>query len=416
MASQAATEGRYLGGRPPYRYRLTDAGPHPNPTKALDGRRLHRLEPDPVTAPVVKRIYRDYLAGRGLFGIAEALTADGILSPSAYDRARNTHRTTVAWSKSAVRVILTNPRYTGRQIWNKQRKDEVLIDVDDVALGHETKMRWNDPQSWVWSAHVTHEPLVTDEDFRKVQAQIAGRRHRQATIMTIKRTRHPYQLRGLLFCGICHRRMQGSWNNGKPHYRCVYPTEYGLANHTSHPRSVYVREELIVPTLDRWLLRSFSPTALPHTIRTIADAQDEDHDEELLTRTTEAKRIIADCDQRLARYRAALEAGTDPTLIARWTAEVNATRAAAQTQLRTATGGGPARMTTDEINALVAALGPILDLLREADPADKAKIYSGVGLRLTYDPSRRKVLAEARPTAIMYEGSCPRGDLNPHAR
>src|SRR5512135_665403 len=89
MAAQAATEGRFLGGRPPYGYRLADAGPHPNPTKALDGRRLHRLEPDPVTAPVVRRIFREYLAGRGLFAIAEALTADGILSPSAHDRVRN---------------------------------------------------------------------------------------------------------------------------------------------------------------------------------------------------------------------------------------------------------------------------------------------------------------------------------------
>jgi site-specific DNA recombinase len=148
MAAQAATEGRFLGGRPPYGYRLADAGPHPNPAKAMDGRRLHRLEPDPVTAPVVKRIFREYLSGRGLFAIAEALTADGILSPSAHDRARNRHRTTVAWSKSAVRVVLTNPRYTGRQVWNKQRKDEILIDVEDVALGHETRMRWNTPSGY----------------------------------------------------------------------------------------------------------------------------------------------------------------------------------------------------------------------------------------------------------------------------
>ena len=49
MQAQAKVEGRYLGGRPPYGYRLVDAGPHPNPAKAADGKRLHVLELDPVT-------------------------------------------------------------------------------------------------------------------------------------------------------------------------------------------------------------------------------------------------------------------------------------------------------------------------------------------------------------------------------
>jgi hypothetical protein len=30
MAVQTREQGRYLGGRPPYGYRLADAGPHPN--------------------------------------------------------------------------------------------------------------------------------------------------------------------------------------------------------------------------------------------------------------------------------------------------------------------------------------------------------------------------------------------------
>ena len=64
MGSQAHTEGRFLGGRPPYGYRLVDAGPHPNPAKAADGKRLHRLEPDPQTAPVVKRITPPTWPGR----------------------------------------------------------------------------------------------------------------------------------------------------------------------------------------------------------------------------------------------------------------------------------------------------------------------------------------------------------------
>jgi site-specific DNA recombinase len=84
-----------------------------------------------------------YLAGYGIFAIADHLTRDDIPCPSAYDPARNRHRTGQAWSKGAVKVILTNPRYTGHQTWNKQRTDEVLLDVNDVALGHTTVMRWN---------------------------------------------------------------------------------------------------------------------------------------------------------------------------------------------------------------------------------------------------------------------------------
>ncbi|WP_198320538.1 recombinase family protein [Actinosynnema pretiosum] len=153
MAAQASVEGRFLGGRPPYGYLIADAGPHPNPG-AADGKRLHRLELDPVAAPVVRRIFAEYVGGRGIFAIAEALTRDDIACPSAHDRARNPHRSGVAWSKGVVRAILANPRYTGRQVWNRQRKDEVLIDVEDVALGHETRLRWNERDKWVFSVAV----------------------------------------------------------------------------------------------------------------------------------------------------------------------------------------------------------------------------------------------------------------------
>ena len=50
MAAQTLEQGWYLGGRPPYGYRLADAGPHPNKAHAAWGRRAHRLEPDPATA------------------------------------------------------------------------------------------------------------------------------------------------------------------------------------------------------------------------------------------------------------------------------------------------------------------------------------------------------------------------------
>ncbi|WP_131769664.1 recombinase family protein, partial [Candidatus Protofrankia californiensis] len=211
MEAQAKVEGRYLGGRPPYGYRLADAGPHPNPAKAADGRRLHQLEADPDTAPIVKRIYTEYLTGRGMFAIAEGLTADAIPCPSAHDRARNRHRDGIAWSKGAVRVILTNPRYTGRQVWNKQRKDEVLIDVDDIGQGHQTKLRWNDTTAWVWSTDIAHPAIIDDALFQQVQARLTARRLTPPDERSPRRTPRRYLLRGLLYCGLCGRKMQGNW-------------------------------------------------------------------------------------------------------------------------------------------------------------------------------------------------------------
>lgn len=65
MAAIAVTEGRFLGGRPPYGYRLEDSGPHPNPAKAADGKRLYKLALDPDAAPVVQRIFREFLGPEG---------------------------------------------------------------------------------------------------------------------------------------------------------------------------------------------------------------------------------------------------------------------------------------------------------------------------------------------------------------
>jgi hypothetical protein len=69
--------------------------------------------------------------------LLEGPSRDDIPSPSASDPARNRHRCGIAWSKAAVRVILSNPRYTGRQVWNEQRKDEVLIDQSQEIDDHQ---------------------------------------------------------------------------------------------------------------------------------------------------------------------------------------------------------------------------------------------------------------------------------------
>ena len=163
MEAMAADGSRFLGGRPPYGYRLVDAGPHPNPAKATAGQRLHRLEPDPVTAPVVRRMFEMYADGAGLRLIADTLTREAIPSPSAYDPRRNPRRDPRGWAHTAVRAILANPIYGGRKVWGKQERHEELLDIGDVAAGHVTRMRWRSDAEWIAAARNDTEPLVDAE-------------------------------------------------------------------------------------------------------------------------------------------------------------------------------------------------------------------------------------------------------------
>ena len=407
MAAQAATEGRFLGGRPPYGYQLADAGPHPNPGKAALGQRMHTLEPDPVTAPAVERIFREFVAGSGIFAIAEGLTRDSIPSPSGHDPARNRHRIGVAWSKSAVRAILQNPRYTGRQVWNKQRKEEILIDVEDVAAGHETKMRWNTKQDWIWSAEIVHEALITDETYRQAQALFVAR-GRQPVERKIRPASRDYALRGLLLCGLCGRKMQAHWTNDKAHYRCRYPAEYAKSRALDHPTNVYLREELLLPRLDAWLASLFDDKHREATIDKLLESQNRPYED---ARATVAQLKIDDCDKRLASYRAALEAGADPALVSSWIAEVTEQRRAAEMErLPTAVN---AVLSREEIAQLVQGMRDVHERLSRAQTAPKSAVYAELGLRLTYQPRENTVLASANPA--MGNLLCPRGDLNPHA-
>ena len=413
MSAQAQTEGRYLGGRPPYGYKLIDAGPHPNPAKAADGKRLYVLARDEAAAIVVERIFAEFLAGYGIFAIAERLTHDGIPCPSAHDRARNRHRCGLAWSKSAVRAILANPRYTGRQVWNRQRKDEVLLDVHDVALGHTTVMRWNDQDQWIFSEQVVHPPIIDDETFRQAQQLLAAKNARQVTRRPRSSPR-PYVLRGLLFCGICTRRMQGSWNNDQAYYRCTYPYEYARTNDIDHPRVVYLREAEVLPELDAWLGKSLDPARLPATIETLAASQDDAIPRELAALEDKIK----DCTQKLTQYRKALDSGADPAVVGQWITETQARKLAADARLRAAAGTrpSPARMTKEQIAATVTTIRDLVRALRTAAIEDKAEIYAGLNLQLTYHPEDKTVSTRAEVGQTCTKGSsCPRGDLNPQA-
>lgn len=58
-----------------------------------------------------------------------------------------------------------------------------------------------------------------------------------------------YLLAGLLRCGRCGRRLESSWSNGKPAYRCRHGYTSATRPDPSRARNLYIREELILPRL-----------------------------------------------------------------------------------------------------------------------------------------------------------------------
>jgi hypothetical protein len=138
-----------------------------------------------------------------------------------------------------VTTILQNPRYTGWQVWNRQRTDKDLADPADVTMGHKDVQRWNLPDGWVISRRPAHAALVSEADYIAAQEIRVGRGPESQGDLAGPEERR-YLLAGLLACGRCGRRMESAWSNGKPAYRC----RHGYHRHGAGP---WAAEERLRP-------------------------------------------------------------------------------------------------------------------------------------------------------------------------
>ena len=191
--------------------------------------------------------------------------------------------------------------------------------------------------------------------------------------------------------GLRKSPVQHQWpTSGTPH------REYALASHVRHPGNVYLREADLLPAIDSWLLVIFAPHRLEQTIREMQTAQDPSlrtaaHD----SPGEDTQALIADCDARLARYQAALDAGADPQAVAEWTRQVKTERAAALARDASQNCHTTVRqLTEDDIRAILTGLGDLRDIIREAEPPVKAAIYKQLGLKVTYLPGQDKLRAD----------------------
>jgi len=124
----------------------------------------------------------------------------------------------------------------GRQVWNRQRTDTELADPANVTLGHKSVQRWNLPDGWVISSRPAHPALVSEDDFVAAQDINTARRPRTPQDEPVMRR---YLLAGLLACGLCGRRMESAWSNGKAAHRCRHERDGAgpvAAEERLHPR------------------------------------------------------------------------------------------------------------------------------------------------------------------------------------
>jgi len=166
---ESASRGFYPGGPPPYGYKRV---------KVQDGSvQRVKLEPDPTTAPVVERIFRECLAGKGLIEISRGLNQDGLLT-----RKKN------QWSKTAVHKVLKNEAHTGVLIWDRQKLRKINSDLPPIRV----------EDAW--------GPIIDRESFEKVQTKLGTR----APKITHPRVVHSeYILSGLMRCKNCNAAMIG---------------------------------------------------------------------------------------------------------------------------------------------------------------------------------------------------------------
>ncbi len=171
--------GTYVPSNPAYGYRLVD-------------NQLEVYEPE---AQVVRRIFSEYLAGRGIIEIARGLTADGV--PRKDGKAK--------WHNPAISVILKNERYVGDMLMQKQYNEDALP-------YRERKNNGELPQYYVKN---THEPIISDIQFELANILL---RERAEARGDIQYGQYPLGLK--IRCGECGATYRRRVNNGKTYWVC----------------------------------------------------------------------------------------------------------------------------------------------------------------------------------------------------
>ena len=183
-------QGKFAGSRAPYGYRLDPAD-------------KHHLIIDEETAPIVKQLFELLAEGNTVHFVATTMNANGIPSPGRllYERgiASTDHFKNSKWYMQTVRRILQDEIYLGWMVSGKFR-----------STYHSTGKKGSQPvprEEWIVTKG-THEPIVTEELFNKVQEYFVRMKeeHGQTAVYNSK-SKKASIFKGHLRCGECGQAM-----------------------------------------------------------------------------------------------------------------------------------------------------------------------------------------------------------------
>lgn len=165
---------------------------------------------DEASASVVRRIFQLACDGMGATAIADTLSEDKILIPSAYARQNHpedcqctNYHDPYTWNATTVGYILNRREYLGHTVLGKTTRDNFKTKRKRIANEDELLVFYN-----------THEAIIDQEKYDKAQRmrkRVSPRRNSE---------KPAHRLSGLLYCADCGSRL--AYINSKPKDGKIY--------------------------------------------------------------------------------------------------------------------------------------------------------------------------------------------------
>ena len=222
-----AIEGKFSGSRTPYGY-----------LKGTDEKRTFQI--DEETAPTVRRIFEMYASGISPQRIAEIFNEEDIPSAGrlAFLRTGRKYNNNEHpyWEQATIRPILRNIAYIGHLAQQK---------TSAISYKNHRLIR-KDRSDWV-IVHNTHEPIISQELWDRVQDRMSSQSHGRKMHTGIT---HP--LSGFLYCADCGAKLKMGYvwdksiNDYRYNFNCGRHIRYGKAYCFSHHITSNTLEKIVL--------------------------------------------------------------------------------------------------------------------------------------------------------------------------